>query len=94
MKSIIDNSNSCYICGKTADLEVHHCIFGTGKRKKADEDGLTVKLCHTCHQAIHSPTNNFDRTIQESLKKVAQRRWEDKYGSRADFVKRYGRNYL
>ena len=74
-------------------MHTHHCIFGS-KRKKADEDGLIVKLCPSCHQAIHNPTNKFDQTMQNALKKIAQEKWEEKNGSRAEFMKRYGRSYL
>lgn len=93
MKSIISSAHGCYICGKVGDLETHHCIFGS-KRKKADEDGLTVRLCASCHHAIHNPTNKFDQSMQNGLKKIAQERWEATYGSREDFVNRYGKNYL
>lgn len=92
MKSIISNSTACYICGKLGTV-THHCIFGS-KRKKADEDGLTVKLCASCHHAIHNPTNKFDQSMQDALKKIAQEKWEATYGSREEFTKRYGENYL
>lgn len=92
MKSVISKSTACYICGRQG-TETHHCIFGS-KRKKADEDGLTVRLCSDCHHAIHSPTNKFDQSMQNALKKIAQERWEEVYGSREDFIKRYGRSYL
>lgn len=93
MRSIINNSAACYICGRPAS-EIHHCIFGTGKRKLADEDGLTVPLCSSCHHAIHNPANNFDQSMQNALKKLAEEAWEQKYGSKDDFIKRYGRSYL
>ena len=93
MKSIISNSNSCYICGRIDSLTVHHCIFGS-KRKLADEDGLTVKLCASCHEAIQHPTNKFDQSMQNALKKIAQEKWEEKYGTREDFIRRYKKSYL
>lgn len=93
MKSIITNSNTCYICGTTRNLHTHHCIFGS-KRKLADEDGLVVKLCATCHHAIHTASNDFDLSMQRSLKKIAQEKWEEKKGTREEFINRYGKNYL
>ena len=92
MRSIITNSKACYICGKEG-TETHHCIFGS-KRKLADEDGLTVRLCRDCHTAVHSSIKDFDKWMQKALKKVAQEKWEEKYGTREEFIQRYGRNYL
>ena len=92
MKSVITNSSACYLCGKPG-TETHHCIFGS-KRKLADKDGLTVRLCHSCHDAIHHSPKEFDQQMQRALKKIAQEKWEEKYGSREEFIKRYGKNYL
>lgn len=92
-KSIISSSKLCYICGKWA-TETHHCIYGTGKRKLADEDGLTVRLCRDCHTAIHNSNKDFDRWLDKALKQTAQGKWEERYGSREDFIRRYGRSYL
>lgn len=89
MKSIISNAKSCYLCGKTFNLEKHHCIFGTANRKKADQDGLWVNLCHDCHQAIH----NQDIWEKKALQEIAQEKWELK-NTREAFIKRYGKSYL
>lgn len=92
MKSAISNARACYICGNVGDLHKHHCIFGS-KRKKADEDGLWVYLCPSCHNAIHRPASKFDQSMQNALKKIAQEAYE-KTNTRADFIKRYGKTYL
>lgn len=93
MKSIITNSNTCYICGTNQNLQTHHCIFES-KRELADKDGLTVKLCATCHHAIHIASNKFDLSMQNALKKIAQEKWEEKYGDREQFIERYEKSYL
>lgn len=90
-ESIIHTSNreSCFICGQYA-TECHHVMHGTANRKLADEDGLTVMLCRTCHMNLHDK-GNFDRELQ----KIAQQRWMEYYNKTADeFRKRYGKNYL
>lgn len=64
-------------------------MHGSANRKKADEDGLTVLLCADCHMDLH------DHGIGDRLlMQVAQSCWEQKYGSREDFIKRYGKSYL
>lgn len=45
--------SNCELCGKPAS-ERHHLIFGRGMRPLADEDGLTMDLCDSCHKSIHS----------------------------------------
>ena len=94
MKSIISNANHCYLCGRKENLHTHHVLYGTANRKKADEDGLTIKLCPSCHTAIHNPTTKFDKWTAKALKEIAQEKWEDRYGSREEFIERYGKNYL
>lgn len=89
--SIIHTSNkeSCFICGQYA-TECHHAMHGTANRKLADEDGLTVMLCHTCHMNLHDK-GNFDRELQ----KIAQQRWMEFYDKTADeWQKRYGKSYI
>ena len=90
MKSIISEKMKCYICGRETDLERHHCIFGTANRRKAEEDGLWVWLCHDCHHGVHNG-NNY---AKERMQMDAQEDWESMYGDRDAFIKRYGRSYL
>ena len=93
-KSIIQNGSECYICRRPA-TEVHHCLFGTADRKKADEDGLFIPVCRSCHNAIHNPKNDFDKWLQKALKQIAQEKWMEYYHKKKrDFIIRYGKNYL
>lgn len=91
MKSIIhkDNTECCFICGQWA-TDTHHCIHGTANRKLADKDGLTVRLCHTCHKNLHDK-GNFKRELQ----RIAEARWMEYYGkSEEEFRERYGKSYI
>lgn len=94
-KSIIPNDNEfCYLCKRNGIMnrgsDVHHCVFGTAKRKLADEDGLTVHLCHIHHMRLHQ-LGDYQRELQE----LAQQTWQDHYGRTTDdWIRRYGKNYL
>lgn len=90
MKSIISDEEKCFLCGQTYGLETHHCIHGSGRRRIADQDGLTVRLCHVCHRNLHDH-GFFDRDLQM----IAERAWI-KYngGTIESFRARYGKNYL
>ena len=88
-ESIIAGGDSkyCFICNRVA-TDRHHCLHGS-YRKLADEDGLTVNLCRECHQILHDKGIN-----DKSLQMTAQMSWEKHYGSREDFMKRYGRSFI
>ena len=86
---MINDERKCFLCGVTYSLEKHHCLHGT-RRKKADEDDLTVYLCHRCHMRLHD-LGEDDRTLQQ----VAERYWIYKNKSDVNgFISRYGKNYL
>lgn len=80
-KSIVtDYENICAICGKPKEA-THHLIFGTGQRKLADEDGLTIPICNGCHNMQYTPFKTaqiHDNSMAESLSKiVGQLAWEE-----------------
>lgn len=95
MQSIIPGDDEyCYLCKKigvtTRATDVHHMVFGTGKRKLADEDGLTVHLCRLHHRLLHDRGGN-----KEELQTLAQEVWQTHYGkTKEDFIARYGKSYL
>lgn len=95
MKSIIKgNDEHCFICKQRGFLnygtEVHHMIFGTAKRKLADQDGLVCNLCNYHHAMLHRHGDH-----KEELQKLAEQTWLDHYNKTVeDFIKRYGKNYL
>lgn len=91
-KSIMQDEKFCYVTGSTYNLDCHHCIHGSN-RKKADKLGLTVWLRHDIHMALHARIVPF-HTLDDMLKQEAQRAYEDKIGTREDFIRDFGRNYL
>ena len=92
-KSIIQTEKECYFCGTTLNLDKHHCIHGWANRKLADKDGLWVYLCKD-HHTMSSQSVHQDENMNLVLKKIAQKEWEKKFGTREEFIKRYGKSYL
>ena len=92
-ESIISNDKKCFICKATLDLDRHHCLHGTANRKLAEQDGLWVYLCKY-HHTMSDKAVHFDKELDMTLKRTAQERWEEQFGDRKDFIKRYGKSYL
>lgn len=94
-ESIICNDRRCYICKRTGELQVHHCIHGNANRKRANEDGLWVYICQRCHTLLHDK-GMHDKRIQA----IGQRRWMetfypgDKDKALEEWHKRYGKSFL
>ena len=94
MKTILDHGSSCcYLCGKTANLECHH-VFGGANRKASDRYGLTVRLCHKCHNepphgVHHNATNQ--KKLQRRVQRIAMRHYK---WSVEEFRLIFGKNYL
>ena len=88
-----DMKGKCFMCRRVCGTEKHH-IFGGANRSRADADGLTVYLCHYCHNeppvGVHHNKLNATR-----LKRIGQRHWMRHYDKTVDeFIQAYGRNYL
>lgn len=91
MTSIVSNEKCCFFCGSTRWLEKHH-IFGGANRKKSEKYGLTVYLCHYCHNEPPKGVH-FNAERMDILHKEGQRVFEQEYPNK-DFLKEFGKNYL
>ena len=93
MKSIMQKDmNHCYCCGATRCLEKHH-IFGGAFRKKSERLGLTVRLCHNCH---NEPPLGVHHNAEQMLllHQAGQQTAMATYGwSTDDFIQEFGKNY-
>lgn len=90
--SIIQQEKRCYVTGATTGLDAHHC-FKSSRRKAAERYGLKVWLRHDVHMAMHDHMPPYE-TLENELKAVAQQAFEDRGGTRDDFMRIFGANYL
>ena len=75
-------------------MELHHVYFGFGLRELSDQYGLTVWLCHYCH---NEPPNGVhqNKEIRRALQARVQRIAMKHYGwSEKDFIGLFRKNYL
>lgn len=80
--------------GRLVALKNTIYMAGGALRRKSERYGLTVTLCHTCHNeppfGVH-----YNRPTMLALKQRAQRHAMDFYGwSTDDFVQKFYKNYI
>ena len=93
MNSIIQTEHNCFLCGRADWLEKHH-IFGASNRKNSEKYGLTVYLCHWCHNEPPDGVH-FNAENMLALRKWAQKQAMENYGwDEAEFIRIFGRSYL
>lgn len=92
-ESIICNDKECFVCGKPDQLHIHHVFKGTANRKLSDEDGCWVYLCGY-HHNLSNEGVHYNTPFNITLEKFTQYIWEEKYGDRNQFRKRYGKSFL
>ena len=90
-QSIIQTEKRCFICGCAHEdiLSEHHIYANTGRRDISERLGLKVWLCYWCHQPIHDDNQN-----DLELKQLGQRVYEEKIGTREDFIRDFNKSYL
>lgn len=106
MKSIIQGEKECYFCRALANregcfgelthngLHRHHIIYGAGRRKFSERYGLWIWLCPHHHNLGGMEAVHMNETLRRYTERIAQKAFEQRGGSRQDFVEIFGRNYL
>ena len=84
----------CYVCGRYGYVERHH-ILGGRNRKKCDRYPLLiVPLCTEHHRGTNGVHGKNGHELDCMLKREAQIIFERNYGTREEFIRLFGRNYL
>jgi len=98
MESILQTERRCFICAKFGELDVHHAISGISNRKNSDEDKLLIYLCRDCHSSLHDKgkvfIDSWHYITENDVKAFAQAKWEQTYGDREAFIRRYGKSFI
>ena len=82
----------CAICSRSP-TELHH-IFPGKNRAASDRIKATVFLCHEHHRGTYGVHGREGAALSLVLKKLAQERFEQTRGTREEFMRIIGRNYL
>lgn len=81
----------CFYTGSPV-VERHH-IFGAYNRERSERHGFVIPLRPDLHPngALAGPDA---KRVDRLLKQMAQRYFEEHYGTRAEFIQEFGKSYL
>lgn len=86
-----DDMNHCFFT-HDGTVERHH-IYGGSRKKQSEKYGYIVPLRPDLHpNGVYAGKDA--KRIDSYLKEMAQRDFEEHYGSRMDFIKIFGKSYL
>jgi len=94
MKSIMQDSKECYICGFNGYTEEHHVFFGTYNRKISEANGFKVYLCVNHHRGTIGVHGKLGHKLDERLKQECERKYLNKGHTKEEFIKLIGKNYI
>lgn len=87
--SVFSNNNQkCYLCESSYNLTWHE-IYAGRNRQNSMKYGLCLRLCINCHSREQENSQFNDYWHRQG-----QLYWEEKIGSREQFIKVFRRNYL
>ena len=87
-----DNMDTCIFTGSPY-VERHH-IYGNSSKKASERYGYIVPLRYDLHPNGVRADRRYAKDIDTYLKQMAQKDYEEKHGSREDFIREFGRSYL
>ena len=83
----------CYFTGNT-QVHIHHIYYGP-YRKASEKYGFVIPLAYYLHEFTpESVHGNPNKGLDLKLKQMAQRYFEEHYGTREEFVEVFGKNRL
>ena len=91
-KSIISNEKECFICGALS-IHKHHIFYGTANKSVSEREGCWVYLCPN-HHNMSNVGVHFNVPYDITLKKYCQYVWEQKKGTRDEFIQKFGKSFL
>jgi hypothetical protein len=92
MKSIMQSTRECYICGATRWLCLHH-VYGGRNRMQSDKHGFTCWLCEAHHTGYYGVHGNGGEYYRKKLMRECQEIFELNH-TRNEFRRIIGKSYL
>ncbi|RDU22857.1 phosphoenolpyruvate carboxykinase [Anaerosacchariphilus polymeriproducens] len=90
---LTDDLEHCFVCD-SSPVAIHHIFYGTSNRKKSETYGFLVPLHPYFHTNSDNAIHRGNKQLDLHLKQLAQSYYEENIGTREEFIKEFGRNYL
>ena len=65
----------CEVCGSAYLVELHHIIYGRGKRKQYENEFSVIVLCWYCHRGTKGVHGRDGRKLDLYLKRKLQKKY-------------------
>lgn len=88
---LVDDMEHCVIT-ESPNVAIHH-VFGGSNRKLSDKYGFVIPLRPDWHNTADYGIH-FNKVLDLDWKRRAQEYYEAHYGTRADFIREFGKSYL
>lgn len=90
-KSIVQNGERCFFCGRMTGLERHHIYGGVANRPLSEKFGLWIYCCHEDHTGKDGV--QYNRAKADSLKRLGQIAFEARH-SHEEWMEIFKKNYI
>jgi hypothetical protein len=89
-----DDLEHCIETGRPY-CHIHHIFYGIANRRKSEKYGFVIPIAAYLHQFCKGSVHNDPNTgLDLKWKQKAQEYYEEHCGTRDNFIKLFGRNYL
>lgn len=82
----------CTICGKP--YAANHEVFFGKNRQNSIKYGMQKRLCYEHHNKPGGVNPHYNKVVDNLYKREAQAKFEMIHGSREEFERIFGKNYL
>lgn len=78
VQAVLNRSGGlCEVCGSAYMVELHHIIYGSGKRKQHENEHSVIALCWYCHRGTKGIHGRDGKKLDLYLKKKLQEKYFD-----------------
>lgn len=77
VQSVLNRSKGmCEVCGSKYLVELHHIVYGRGKRKQCENEHSVVALCWHCHRGTRGVHGRDGKDLDLYLKRSLQKKYK------------------
>lgn len=76
VQAVLERSGGlCEVCSSAYLVELHHIIYGSGKRKQHENEHSVIALCWYCHKGTNGVHGKNGKELDLYLKRKLQEKY-------------------